>query len=61
MRTLSSFSPEYEILDTLYNAYLATAHDDQEFVYDNDNDRMISFDDVENVIEQLRDLEEMYG
>ena len=58
MRTLSNFAPDYEILETVINAYLELS-DQDEMIYDNRNDRCISVDDARNVVEQLKDLEEM--
>lgn len=59
MRQLTAFSPEWEVLELLIEAYFEDKDVDQDMIYDNVNDRYISADDAFNLVEQLKDLEEM--
>lgn len=59
MRKLSSFSPEYEVMELLLNAL--KDFEEGNIIYDGENDRCIDIDDVENIIEQMKDTEEMWA
>jgi len=61
MKRLSSFSPDYEVMELLLRAYKATLEDynEQSMVYDDVGNMYISVEDVVSIINQMRDAEEM--
>jgi hypothetical protein len=53
-RTLTEFSPAWEVLEVTLNAYCQLTGNEN--VYDDDNDRDMSIEDCRKVIAQLKEL-----
>ena len=58
-KTLSQFSQDSEVLETVLNCLLDVTGYGNEYIYDDFNDRCISVDDVRAVIEQMKAAEEI--
>lgn len=54
MRTLSEFSPAWEVLEATLNAYCQLTGNEN--IYDDDNDRDMSIENCLKVIAQLKEL-----
>jgi hypothetical protein len=61
---MSQYSSEADVLETVLNCLESIKSelldaDDEEFIYDDKNDRYISFEDARCVVEELKAAEEL--